>query len=407
MPNFAYTARDAQGQSVNGTLAAATAAEASKLLRAEGKFPTAVRPAAEAADSNRPAAAGRRGIKVTRVEVIQFSTQLAIMLETGVTLVEAIDCIRDQADKPPMKKLLADLSAQISAGGEFSAALARHPRSFPRIYVALIKASEKSGMLPMLLGRATDYMRDEQEVLRKVRGAITYPGIMLLFAIKTTVFLLIFVLPRFTKIYAGKGAALPTPTKILMNMSDFILHDWMFLVPGLLAAAAGFYFGVRTDPGERLWHSFQLRMPLMGPMFRKLHLSRGIRMIGTMAGAGVGLTDCVETARDLCTNRRYRELWETVGGEIRTGRQLSDPLFESPLVPKSVAQMLHSGEKGGRLASVMEQVAGWNERELKETIADLTRYIEPAMIVVMGVIIGGVSLALMLPIFTISKVVAK
>ena len=407
MPNFAYTARDAQGQSASGTLAAATAVEVSKLLRAEGKFPTSVRPAADASDAARTAAAGRKGIKITRAEVIQLSTQLAIMIETGVTLIEALDCIADQAEKPKMRALLTDLSTQLQGGGEFSAALARHPRSFPRLYVALIKASEKSGMLPMLLERATTYLRDEQDVLRKVRGAITYPGIMLIFAVKTTIFLLIFVLPRFTKIYESKGAALPMPTKILMGASDFIIHGWMYLVPGLLLAAGAFYYTIRSEAGERAWHSFLLKLPLMGPMFRKLHLSRGIRMIGTMAGAGVPLTDCVETARDLCTNRRYRELWEKVGADIRTGRQLSDPLFESSLVPKGVAQMLHSGEKGGRLASVMEQVSGWNERELKETIADLTRYIEPAMIVVMGVIIGGVSLALMLPIFTISKVVAK
>jgi type IV pilus assembly protein PilC len=144
----------------------------------------------------------------------------------------------------------------------------------------------------------------------------------------------------------------------------------------------------------------------MGAMFRKLHLSRGMRMIGTMANAGVSLMDCVETAKDLCGNSYYSDLWSAVLQQIQTGKQMSEPLAASPLVPRSVAQMVHAGEKGGKLAFVMEQVSGYAEQELKESITELTRYIEPAMIVVMGAIIGGVALALMLPIFTISRVVA-
>ena len=406
MPTFAYTARDAQGQSTTGTLAAPSQAEAAKLLRAEGKFPTAIRPA-EAGKPGGPKAKPRRGIKVSRAEVINLSTQLGIMLQTGVTLVEAIDCVAEQADKPPFKALLTDLSGQLQGGEPFSDALARHPRTFPRLYVALIRASEKSGMLPELLERANAYLRDEQEVLRKVRGAITYPGIMLAFAVSTTIFLLAFVLPRFATIYAGKGAALPAPTRVLLALSDFLVNDWPIIVPVALMTLGGLWYGKKTDAGETFWHALQLHLPLLGPMFKKLHLSRGLRMIGTMAGAGVNLVDCVETAHDLCGNRRYRAMWDDVAEAIKTGKQLSDPLFETKLVPRSVAQMLRSGEKGGRLGPVMEQVADFSERELKETIADLTRYIEPAMIVVMGGIIGGVSMALMLPIFTIGKVMAK
>jgi type IV pilus assembly protein PilC len=144
----------------------------------------------------------------------------------------------------------------------------------------------------------------------------------------------------------------------------------------------------------------------LGAMFRKLHLSRGLRMIGTMAGAGVNLLDCVNTAHDLCDNVYFRELWMEVRSKIQSGKQVSEPLSNSPLVPRSISQMIHSGEKSGKLAQVTETVAGFSEQELKETIADLTRYIEPIMIVVMGIIIGGVALALMLPIFTISRVVA-
>jgi type IV pilus assembly protein PilC len=230
---------------------------------------------------------------------------------------------------------------------------------------------------------------------------------MLSFAILTTTFLLTFVMPKFTAIYASKGAALPMPTRILMAISNTLVGNWPWIGAGIIAAVVGGRLYLKTRPGTRQWNWLELRLPLIGDMFRKLHLSRGMRMIGTMAGAGVGLVDCVATANELCDNVYFRELWDEVSDKIQSGRQMSEPLSQSNLVPRSVAQMINSGEKGGKLSFVMEQVAGFSEQELKDTIAELTRYIEPLMIVLMGFVIGGVALALMLPIFTISRVVAR
>jgi type IV pilus assembly protein PilC len=410
MPSFAYTARDESGKAVNGVVEANSIAEAGQQLRASGKYPTAIKPATQADDTSkrsRSIGISRGGIKVSRAEVIQISQQVAIMLETGVTLMDALDCLSTQSENPKARKLLEDLKTQVQGGTDFSAALARHPRSFPRLYVALIKASERSGMMSRLLVRATGYLRDEQETLRRVKGALTYPAIMLGFAIMTTLFLLAFVLPRFTAIYASKGAALPMPTKILMGASGFVTGHWIVLLVSTVSlAAAGFIFR-RTTIGSRCFDYIQLHMPLMGAMFRKLHLSRGLRMIGTMAGAGVSLVDCVATANDLCPNSYFQDLWASVSNQNQAGKQKSEPLKETALDTRSMTQMIFSAERSGKLAQVLEQISGYAETELKEKIAELTRYIEPAMIVVMGAIIGGVALALMLPIFTISKVVAN
>jgi type IV pilus assembly protein PilC len=263
-------------------------------------------------------------------------------------------------------------------------------------------------MLAKLLHRATQYLRDEHETIRRVRGALTYPAIMFGFACSTTLFLLVFVLPRFTKIYANKRAALPTPTRILMNVSTFVTDHWLTLLLCAIAAGAGFFFYIQSTSGRRVWHGVQLRVPLLGGMFRQLHLARGMRMIGTMANAGINLVDCVTTAHELCPNVHYQRMWSDVSSRIQAGKPMAEALAANTLlVPRSIAQMIHSGEKSGKLGHVMEQVAGYSEQELKERIADLTRYIEPAMIVLMGALIGGVALALMLPIFTISKVVAN
>ena len=409
MPAYIYTARDSTGNATQGSLVADSQTHAQQMLRSEGKYATSIRLASESesAASGGAPADDQANIKIARADVIQMSHQLSIMIETGVTLSDALDCIAVQTEKPNVKRLIEDLSRNVQEGRDFSSSLSRHPRSFPRLFISLIRASEKSGMLSKLLNRAVAYMRDEQETIRKVKGALTYPGIMLAFAVSTTIFLLAFVLPKFTVIYASKKAALPTPTKILMNISDFIVGHWIGLIVGFVTAFLVLWLYLSTEGGARVWHYIQLRIPLMGKMFRKLHLARGLRMIGTMSGAGISLVDCVNTARDLTGNQYYRDLWGGVSEQIQAGKQLSEPLFQSSLVPRSVTQMLHSGEKSGKLAYVMEQVSTYAESELKEQIADLTRYIEPAMICVMGFIIGGVALALLLPIFTISRVMAQ
>jgi type IV pilus assembly protein PilC len=412
MTTFAYTARDSSGASVTGTLAADTLQDVTRLLRADGKYPITVKPAEQSSPASSSSGSSplapipATGLKIPRADVIQLSTQLSIMVETGVTIAEALDCIAAQTTKPLVRKVVEDLSKSVQSGTDFSSALSKHPRSFPRLYIALIRAAEKSGMLSKLLNRATAYMRDEQEIIRKVRGALIYPACMLGFAVTTTVFLLIFVLPRFASIYEGKSAALPLPTRALMGLSNGLVNHWLLWCLAVPALVVGTGFFLRTDPGQRALHYLQLNTPLLGKMFRKLYLSRGLRMLGTMGAAGVNLVDSVQTTHDLCANSYYRALWDNVSKSIQSGKQLSEPLFESNLVPRAVSQMLSSGEKSGKLSHVMEAVSGYAEQELKEQITELTRYIEPAMIMVMGVIIGGVAMALLLPVFTISRVMS-
>jgi type IV pilus assembly protein PilC len=402
---YAFTARDSAGKPIEGLISAQTPDEAARLLRAQGKYPLNVKPVQDALRNT--SAVSARGIKIKRDEVIGVSNQLSVMLDTGVTLSDALVCCAENAGRPQVKQLLDDLSHDVQAGIDFSTALAKHPRSFPKIYIALMKASEKSGMMSRLLSRATTYLKDEQEIVRKVRGALTYPAIMFGFALLTTVFLLAFVLPRFTTIYANKGAALPVPTKILMALSGALINYWMFLLPALVLLVVGGFAFVKTARGKRAADFFMLNVPLLGPMFRKLHLARGLRTIGTMASAGVALTDCVATAQSICSNSYFEALWSNVSREISNGKPFSEPLGGSKLVPGAVTRMLASGEKGGRLGPVMEQVATFSESDLKEKIAELTRYIEPAMIMIMGLLIGSVTLALLLPVFSISRVVAQ
>jgi len=402
MTTFAYTARDAAGQPLSGTLPAENMGQVIQTLRSQGKYPVSVRPVEEPTVA--APTASRGGIRVRRADVIHFSTQLAIMLETGVVLSDAVDCIARQTDRPAVRELIADLSRQLQQGSSLSDAMARHPRSFPTLYVALIRASERSGLMARLLQRATTYLREEQDTRRRVKGAMTYPLIMFGFAITTTLFLLTFVLPRFTVIYAQKAAALPLPTQILIGASGFLVNHWLILLASTAAFSVAGAIFLRTEAGRRALNYLQIHLPLLGGLYRGLQLARGLRTVGTMAAAGICLMDCVATAEELSDNVYFRQLWRRIAAQIEAGKQLSEPLFDNPLVPRSVAQMILSGEKSGKLPHVMEQVAAYAEQELKDRIAALTRYIEPAMILVMGLIIGGIALALLLPVFTISRV---
>jgi type IV pilus assembly protein PilC len=401
MTTYAYDARDEKGQLVSGQLVAASIEEVARQIRSQGRYVVSIDVAASSMKRQ------SRGIKVARADVLQISNQLSVMLDTGVTLADALECCAQNCPRPPVRALLEDLSQQVRNGGDFSGALARHPRSFPAIYVALIKASEKNGMMSRLIARATGYLRDEQEITRRVKGALTYPAIMFGFAMLTTLSLLIFVLPRFTVIYANRGAALPVPTQILMTMSQTLTTHWMYIVPSVLVAIAGAWAFGRTDRGAKLFDWLVLRIPLIGPMLQTLYLTRGLRTIGTMAGSGVNIVECVETATSITRNREFRAMWNLTLDQIQIGRPFSDSLGQSPLVPNAVTRMLSAGEKSGKLAMVMEQVASFGETELKERITEMTRYIEPAMLLIMGTVIGGITLALLLPIFQISKVVAN
>jgi type IV pilus assembly protein PilC len=403
MPLFNYTARDASGTAVTGAVSADSVILAARLLRSQGKQPTSLKPAQGEAAGSAPSTAG---LSLPRKDLIGLATQLSVMIDTGVLLSEALQCIADNAHKPATKAVVTDLINQVQAGNELSSAMARHPKAFPLIFTSLIHASEKNGMLAKLLNRAVGYLKDEAEILRKVKGALTYPAIMFAFAMGSTIFLLTFVMPRFTSLYASKGAALPTPTRLLMGVSNGLMDNWVWLAALTLAAVAALFTALRTEQGQTIKDKVLLRAPLLGGLYRKVNLARSLRMLGTLASSGVPLAECVKVARDLCSSPSYRALWSDCLEQINAGRPVSAPLMGSPLVPKPVVQMIAAAERGGKLASVAESVAQHSEEELKESITEMTRYIEPAMIVIMGSVIGTVALALLLPIFTISKVVA-
>lgn len=405
MAQFRYRAREKNGDLATGTIEADSLDAAGALLHQQGHIVLDVRPGGAASTGGAEPVAG--GGRIKRDHVITFSQQLAVMVDTGVPISEALECVRDQCDNAAFRHVLSEVTDRVQAGGELSAALAAHPKVFPQIMVSLIRAAEISGTLGRMLMVVSRYMAKEQATARKIRGAITYPAVMLLMVVMVTVFLLVFVMPRFAKIYQAKDAALPTPTRLLMTVSNTLIHHWPVCVAVVVAAVIALAMFPRMQAGRQAIDYLKLNTPILGKLFRKLYITRTCRTLGTMIVAGVPILDMVDIVRSVTSNAYFERLWDDVDDRLRRGGQLSDGLFESPLFPRPVTQMIFAGEKSGRLGDVVDKIAAYTEEEFDDQVKATTQYIEPLLVTVMGAIIGFVAIAMLLPIFKIGTVVGS
>lgn len=407
MPEFLYKVRSAAGELSTGLITAASVAEAGGKLRSDGHFIVKIDPSRSGDKSKKSEKEGvvAKNARVPRPLIIAFAHQLAVMVETGVPISEALHCIAGQCDSDEFKAVLKEVAGQVEAGGELSNALGTYPRVFPPIMVSLVRASELSGTMGTMLERISNYLGKEFQTYKKIKGAMTYPAVMLVMVLAVTVGLLIWVLPRFAGIFESKGATLPLPTRMLMFLSDSLMQNWYLWVGGVVAGVVGFMFARKTHWGRRLLDQIKLKAPIFGDLFSKLYVTRATRTMGTMISAGVPVLDMISIVRDVTRNTLYEELWANVDDRLRQGSQLSDALFDSPLIPRSVAQMIYAGEKSGRLGPTMEKIAGFTEEEFDEQIKTTTNLIEPTMVAIMGGIVGFVAIALLLPIFSVSSVV--
>jgi len=360
----------------------------------------------------RPLADGQVSlVRVRQSDLILFTTQLSIMLESGVVLSDAMDAIADQERPGLFRSVIRDIAARIRTGDNFSDALSRYPRIFNTMFVSMVQAAEASGNLPRMLEVLSKYLNAEAETRKQVKGAMIYPVVILLMAVAATGSLMFFVLPRFSRIYEARGAALPKLTQLLVRCSSLLGEPRVMLA--LATAAVLGWLGVRawrrTVHGQRTWDWLKVRMPVLGTMFVDAVMTRSMRIMATMVGTGVSLLDTLTVMRTSCDNFYFRSLWATADAKIRDGYQLSDAIAQSPysrLVAPAVVQMLRAGEKSGQLGRVCDKVSVFYEKKLQNSIRTATSLIEPLMILIMGGIVGTIAVALLLPVFRISSVMA-
>lgn len=406
MMRFTYKARDARGKAVSSTIEAENQPEALRRLQHEGLVVTEIRLGSSAPVDVNEIALRQSARQIGREEVISFASQLSVMLETGVPLAEALGAFTSQTKCHHLKRIMAVIDNRITGGIPFSEAIAEFPRVFPRTMISLMRASEASGTMGTMLGRIAEYLAKERKTTKQIKGALTYPLIMVLLALVVTVFLVIGVLPRFASIYESRSAALPTPTKIVLAISEALTGHWVYFATGLASFVAFLLWMRLTVWGRRLIDSIKIQAPVIGPMFRQFYLTRATRTLGTLLASGVTLLDGVRIVRGVTNNVHWEELWLEVEETMTAGKPVSTAIVQSNLIPASIASMIAAGERTGRLPEVLERVARSTEEDLDVAIKSATQLIEPAMIIFMGVTIGGIAIALLLPIFKVANIMS-
>ena len=397
MMTYQYRARDPLGNVHSGTIEAPSPEDATQQLRRDGFQVLELEE--EAGDAMGPLF-GRR---VTKRDVIYATSQLAIMVDTGITLSSALDGILQQEENPSLRKILGQLKDAVESGEDFSTALARHPKLFDKTYVSLVKASEATGTLGSMLERIAGYLRKELETRGKVRAAMAYPSVMLVLAVGVTIFLLAYILPKFTPLFKSRGTQLPKPTLLMMSISDVMVGYWYVWLAGLVLAITGYVLAKRTEQGRRFFDLVKIHLPILGQVFRKVIISRSVRTLGTMLANGVPTLEALRLSAEVSGNYHYEKTWEEVREHVTTGKRICEVLSGNPLFPPVLVRMIASGEETGKLDYVLERVSTYYDHEVETAVKTATSLIEPIMIAVMGVIVGGIGLALMLPIFSLSR----
>ena len=342
-----------------------------------------------------------------RKDILNFTNQLAVMIKAGINIKDALEGIAAQEEKQKFREIISDLKNQIEAGQSFSQALAEHPQVFSNLYINMVAAAEASGSLSSMLRKLTEYLDREHETRSQIKGAMVYPIIIAIMAVAVTMFLLCFVLPRFTAIFAGKEDLLPLPTKILMASSAFMRSYWFVIIPALAAAVWGFIYFVGTTVGRAWWDKVKLSLPLIKTLCRNLYITRSLHTMGVLVQAGVPILNTIAITAQIAGNTLYRNMWLGVHCEVRQGKKIASSLSRYNLLPNNVVQMIRSGEESGSISEVLKDISDYYSRELKTAIKAVTSMIEPIMIVLMGFLVGFIAMSIILPIFKMSHVVSR
>ncbi len=407
MPNYRYQARSAGGETQVGVVMAESVGAAAAALRGQGLHVAQITPVV--------AAEGRPGLMAKLAElnagkpkskhVLDFTTQLAVMMRAGINLRSALEGIADQTAHPTFKKVIMQIKSDVESGKQFSQALARHPKLFGPLYINMVRASEMSGSFASMLDRIAGYIAQEIETRKMVVGAAIYPGIIGTLAVGVTIFLLTFVLPKFKTVFQGKESALPWATTFLLNLSDMLVQQWYLFAGGGAVLIVGFIAFIKTEVGGFWFDKMKLTVPVVRAMFRSLYISRALQTMGQLVNAGVSILDTIAITGDVSGNRLYSRLWRTVHSSVKQGKKITAPLAKSKLLPQAVVQMISAGEESGKLGEVLDEISAYYAKQLKDQIKAVTSMIEPIMIILMGSVVGFIAMAIILPIFKMSSIV--
>ena len=406
MPTFSYVARSRDGKKQSGTLTAESRTAATQLLAQRGLSPEQIqeRPAGKAG-----AGSGKGGgPKVKTVEILLFTRQLSTIVNAGLPLLQGLDILGEQTEDERFAKVIQQIGQDVESGETFSDSLRKHPRVFPDLYVSMVRAGEAGGDLDGVLLQLADYLEASEELKRRIKSAMTYPVVAFSMIVLIAAGLIIFVVPQFATIFDSFGKQLPLPTRILLGVSE-ALRSWTAIF--VAAAAVGAFLGIRfyaeTPVGRLQVDHIKLRLPVFGKLLRKVAISRFARTLSTLTKSGVAILAALEIVERTAGNEVFARAIRAAADSVRGGETLADPLARSEQFPGMVTRMIGVGEKTGALEIMLTKISDFYDSEVKAAVDALTSMIEPILILMMGIVVGGIVIALFMPILQLSSLVQQ
>ena len=398
MATYAYNAINAQGLEVDGVISAGDLAAAREQLRLRGLLAQSL---AEVAGAGGEASASAGIGKRAKAKSLQiFSRQFATMIEAGLNVVQALVVLEDQTSDAVLAEVVVQLRRDVEGGLLLSEAMARHPKVFSRLYVAMVEAGEAAGILDVVLDRVAFQIEKQEAIRRRVKGAMVYPTIVLVFATLVLLGMLMFLVPIFVKIFASLNGQLPTLTQMVVQVSNALRHYWFVVIPSLVSAPFVFRWWKGTESGRQIWDRFKLRLPLkIGDTVLKVTMARFSRTLSTLVAAGVDIIKALEITGSTAGNWVVEEALHGVRQKVHEGVPIAQPLLENEVFPPMVSQMVKIGEESGELEQMLTKIADFYEDEVDAAVSSLTSIIEPVMMIGVGVMVGLIIISMYLPMF--------
>jgi type IV pilus assembly protein PilC len=331
--------------------------------------------------------------------MVVASRQLATMVSAGIPLVEGLEILEQQTPSPVLKAVMGEVVNDVRSGKDLSQALARHPKVFSSIYLNMVRAGEASGQLDTVLERLADYQESSEALKGEIKSAMTYPVVSLLMVLSISMFLLVFIIPRFEEMFITMNVELPWVTTALLSLSKFLKNNFFIWVAAIVAAIAGVVFYFKTPRGEYVRDWIILKLPVFGSLFGKIAISRFSRTFSTLIKSGVPILGALDIVSSTTGNLVFSRAINVASESVRQGETLGEPLAKTGIFPPMVTRMIAIGERSGALESLLEKISDFYDNQVSATVRALTSLIEPVMIGVMGFLVGGMVMAIFLPIF--------
>lgn len=395
---FVWEGVDRHGKRVKGEMSGKSDALIKATLRRQGVNPLKVK--------KKPKSLFSAGGKITTKDITVFSRQLATMMSSGVPLVQSFEIVGRGHENKAMQELILAVKGDVESGTALNEALAKHPRQFDELYVNLVTAGEHAGILEEILHKLATYMEKTEALKSKIKGALFYPIAVIVVAFVITCILMIFVIPQFQELFSGFGADLPALTMVVINMSIWFQEYWWLLIGGIIGTVVGLIqLKQRSMRFAHLMDRISLKLPVIGEILEKSAIARFSRTLATMFSAGTPLVEAMTSVAGACGNIVFYDATMKMRDEISTGTQLQVSMRDTNIFPNMVVQMVAIGEESGALDAMLSKVADWYEQEVDDAVDALTSLLEPIIMSVLGVIIGGLVIAMYLPIFKMGQVV--